>query len=317
MIRPHALALFLLTSCTPASIEGDEAGECDDGIDNDQDGPTDCDDDECAAATACAAGDDDTDNNADTEDADTDACADADQDGHADEACGGDDCDDDDATRHPSAVDLCDTTVDENCDGDPEGVGCEDARGWSLVREEALDVIPVDAVVQTNWQPRSVAGRDAVCVSPGSNHYLELPHGDAAGADRLAVQVDVYMAPSALDAVVRPTQASSSYLRLRLWQSQNTTKLIEYHDTLGGESDLHSGSSYADQTWHTLRVELDRATGDVGVAINDTAWFDGTAFLASLGGSKLSLYGYGGDTGSDHVCYSNLSVWTGGEVGSP
>ena len=43
----------------PAEIEGDEAGECDDGVDNDQDGLTDCDDDGCGAATACV-GDDDT-----------------------------------------------------------------------------------------------------------------------------------------------------------------------------------------------------------------------------------------------------------------
>ncbi len=43
----------------PAEIEGDEAGECDDGVDNDQDGSTDCDDDGCENATACT-GDDDT-----------------------------------------------------------------------------------------------------------------------------------------------------------------------------------------------------------------------------------------------------------------
>ena len=43
----------------PAEVEGDEAGECDDGVDNDQDGLTDCDDDGCENASACVGDDDD------------------------------------------------------------------------------------------------------------------------------------------------------------------------------------------------------------------------------------------------------------------
>jgi hypothetical protein len=59
-----ALALFLLPGCEPApvvEVEGDEAGECDDGVDNDQDGTRDCDDDGCGADAACARDDDDDD----------------------------------------------------------------------------------------------------------------------------------------------------------------------------------------------------------------------------------------------------------------
>jgi len=44
----------------PLEIEGDEAGECDDGVDNDQDGLTDCDDDGCDNATVCTGDDDDS-----------------------------------------------------------------------------------------------------------------------------------------------------------------------------------------------------------------------------------------------------------------
>ena len=59
--RPHLppllcalLALLLLPGCRPgAEIEGDEAGECDDGVDNDQDGVADCDDPGCAVAAIC------------------------------------------------------------------------------------------------------------------------------------------------------------------------------------------------------------------------------------------------------------------------
>ena len=75
-------------------IEGDEAGECDDGVDNDQDGTTDCDDDGCAAATACV---------------------DADGDGWA-TAAG--DCDDGDPNVHPEAEEGCDG-LDNDCDGAP------------------------------------------------------------------------------------------------------------------------------------------------------------------------------------------------------
>ncbi len=52
-------ALALLWACTrpvadtPLIFEGDVAGECDDGADNDRDGLFDCDDDDCAGSSAC------------------------------------------------------------------------------------------------------------------------------------------------------------------------------------------------------------------------------------------------------------------------
>ena len=47
---------LLLHGCSgdeALSIEGDEAGECDDGVDNDQDTATDCLDPGCEFATVC------------------------------------------------------------------------------------------------------------------------------------------------------------------------------------------------------------------------------------------------------------------------
>ena len=47
-------------ACIATTVEGDESGECDDGVDNNQNGLTDCSDPGCAAAVACdPSGDDD------------------------------------------------------------------------------------------------------------------------------------------------------------------------------------------------------------------------------------------------------------------
>ncbi len=54
-----ALLLLLSVGCTEVrlseapEVEGDEAGECDDGVDNDQDGDTDCADSDCSVAPNC------------------------------------------------------------------------------------------------------------------------------------------------------------------------------------------------------------------------------------------------------------------------
>jgi MYXO-CTERM domain-containing protein len=54
-------------------------------------------------------------------------CSDFDGDGHEDEACGGDDCDDNNAYVSPSAEEQC-NHLDENCDGVPDD-------GFDLMRD--------------------------------------------------------------------------------------------------------------------------------------------------------------------------------------
>ena len=44
-------------------------------------------------------------------------CVDVDGDGYDDVACGGDDCDDSDSAINPGALEVCDDTVDDDCDG--------------------------------------------------------------------------------------------------------------------------------------------------------------------------------------------------------
>ena len=103
-----ALGLLFVTGCD-AEVEGDAAGECDDGVDNDQDGDADCADDGCAAAAACAGDDDDTAGD------DDDSAGDGDDQGLGRES-------------------LCDDTLDNDSDG---FVDCDD-RFPPLAHDPAL-----------------------------------------------------------------------------------------------------------------------------------------------------------------------------------
>ena len=105
----------------------DAVESCDDGLDNDDDGASDCLDDDCVAP-GCA-----------------ELCpCDGDLDGYATSALGGSDCDDAVATVHPDAAEFCDA-IDNDCDaliddddsdtvdnivvwfdGDGDGYGTED-----------------------------------------------------------------------------------------------------------------------------------------------------------------------------------------------
>jgi hypothetical protein len=61
------LLLALLAGCSAShAYEGDDAGECADGADNDRDGDFDCADTDCAASSSCSAGDSGSDSAADT-----------------------------------------------------------------------------------------------------------------------------------------------------------------------------------------------------------------------------------------------------------
>ncbi len=94
LLSTAAVTLILSLGCLGIGnkdVEGDEAGECSDGADNDQNGLFDCDDEGCAGSPDCqeelgdtdTEGDTDTDADADT-DTDTDADADADTDADTD-----------------------------------------------------------------------------------------------------------------------------------------------------------------------------------------------------------------------------------------
>ncbi len=87
-------------------VNPDAAEVCDDGIDNNCDGLGDCyDTDDCGTVAAC-----------------TD-CTDGDGDGYyddnIDDVCSGkNDCNDSDGSINPGATEICDDTIDNDCNGD-------------------------------------------------------------------------------------------------------------------------------------------------------------------------------------------------------
>jgi MYXO-CTERM domain-containing protein len=56
-------------------------------------------------------------------------CTDADSDGYNDYACGGDDCDDNNAAIHPGATEIC-NGIDDNCDGVTDEGFDKDSDGY-------------------------------------------------------------------------------------------------------------------------------------------------------------------------------------------
>ncbi len=96
LLSATALSLVLALGCLgigDKDVEGDEAGECSDGADNDQNGLFDCDDEGCAGSPDCEEEIDDTGVEGDTDtdadaDSDTDADADSDTDADVDDPAG-------------------------------------------------------------------------------------------------------------------------------------------------------------------------------------------------------------------------------------
>jgi hypothetical protein len=122
LLSSLALSLLLsLYSCDriisiQPPIEGEAPGECSDGIDNDQDGLTDCDDDGCVADPNCTGDDDDSAGDDDDSAGDDDDSAPGDDDdsapGDDDDSAPGDD-DDSSSPGLPTGTDGC--AVDDDC----------------------------------------------------------------------------------------------------------------------------------------------------------------------------------------------------------
>jgi hypothetical protein len=106
MFKTLLMILSLSIGCAPP-VEGDDAGECSDGADNDLNGLFDCDDDGCIGSPECPPP-------PTSPTTSSTSTADDDSDGYA--IVDGD-CDDTDASINPGATEVWYDGVDQNCDG--------------------------------------------------------------------------------------------------------------------------------------------------------------------------------------------------------
>ena len=102
------------------NIEGDQAGECSDGADNDGDGDYDCDDSDCAGAPDCQGDDDDStppDDDDTSSDCDPGYVQDCDDECAPEDYIGDDSCDD--GVQYPDNFNCAEFNFDDgDCDGD-------------------------------------------------------------------------------------------------------------------------------------------------------------------------------------------------------
>lgn len=106
-----------LSDCEDSACSSVCRENCFNNRDDDADGQVDCSDDECACGEVCGNGiDDDSSGQTDCEDPACAAECDEDGDGYISEVMGGNDCNDQNDEVHPAAVELCNTGIDEDCD---------------------------------------------------------------------------------------------------------------------------------------------------------------------------------------------------------
>ena len=178
---------------TTGEVEGDEAGECDDGVDNDQDGYADCEDSGCADAVMCVDADGDgwtvEDGDCDDDDpgvypsadeipcdevdndCDPDTGDEPDEDGDGFTAC--EDCDDGDPDVHPDATEETCDGADNDCDPATEDAPDGDGDGWSLCE----DCDDGDPSVSPGAEEQTCDGVDNDC-DPATE---DAPDGDGDG----------------------------------------------------------------------------------------------------------------------------------------
>ena len=94
-------------------------------------------------------------------------CPDLDGDGYADEACGGDDCDDSDAAVNPEAEEICDNTLDDDCDGLVDGDDPDCVTVFTLELDASYDAGTLSLVYTLGTPEAATWVNYLVLTSPG------------------------------------------------------------------------------------------------------------------------------------------------------
>lgn len=150
------LLAILLVSCSdgdggPAeAYEGDAAGECEDGADDDRDGFFDCDDNGCMGSSVCAGAESDADTDADSDsdsdsDSDTDTDSDSDSDTDTDTLAGIDTID----LTYDVTFDIVDPTFEDYlCDS---GI-CDCTMTFEAHGEKSYDTGATYTTLSGTWE---------------------------------------------------------------------------------------------------------------------------------------------------------------------
>jgi hypothetical protein len=192
---------ILFASCSDAGLtvkysddakEGDNPGECGDGLDNDEDGYQDCDDQDCSDDEFCP----DDIGEPTTEPSSTDTAEEEEEEEeidpleHDDDGDGQSehegDCDDDDSTTYDGAEDISVDGTDQDCDGfdgpDVDGDGFADlSAGGTDCDDQDPNVHPNATEIPDNGIDDDCVDGDATLIvdadyTTGGVYYFDVPN---------------------------------------------------------------------------------------------------------------------------------------------
>lgn len=320
---------FDITGESPEDYEGDEAGECTDGADNDRDGLFDCDDEGCrngpdcdavdsAADTATGDAGDGGDEGAD----DTSGETIVDADGDSFSVDDGD-CHDGNPAINPSASDVEGDSVDQNCDGvdgtdydrdgyastSSGGTDCDDA---DPLINPAFGVVDLVDVVDSNCDGFDGVHQDYAAVFIDSVSPLDVHDFDGDGLGDLLARSSagipliffgstVMAAPggrlSVSDADVRIQLATLAQYSVRDIDGDGRSDLAFNHDGHGFiflGSTIASGGDLTPGVHEDYSVVSSLASDPVGsVQLVGDATGDGVADVFATSASHMRIYSHG------------------------
>ena len=155
-------------------------------------------------------------------------CPDDDGDGYADEACGGDDCDDTDPDVSPGAIEVCDNLIDDDCDGilDTKDPDCMLTK-LAFIRHRINDnqyLNIYDALTEVGGEINPLVASDTWIGNVGTNHEIMFMTGGDTDGDwfhelifiRLRTNgnqyLNIYNPPIMVDGDINPLIASDTWI---------------------------------------------------------------------------------------------------------